>query len=172
MKWKIAIALLLGLLALLIGNTAEAQCPDSDLFCPPWWTIKEEMQKQRIALMEAGIKDPYYEQFIANCDTSCTQKYNESSLGVLYAFADKNHLPRNLTVLYALVINDQWGRQNQASFNGNKEHDLIVWQKHFFWGWIDLASKLNLNPPLQMMGDDEMVWCVKEEYGGHCPGKW
>ena len=162
---------------------AEAKClAAGDLYCPPWWTPTMRKQQVRLETMDQVLADPYYAGHVARCDDTtprpeyggktCIANYDTASGGVLYAFADKNGLPRAKTVMFAIVVNDLWGRQNKASFNGDAKHDGIVWAKHFYWGFVDLATRLDVNPPLQIVGRDETEWCLKQEYGGVCPGKW
>lgn len=170
MKWHTALiivaVLVLSALAPL-AIPARAECPIGELYCEGWNPINQA-QKVRFETMDAAIHA--HAQMLADCAVACIDNYNVASRGVLKALADKNKLPYDKVVLFAISEAYDWGIQATDAL----KRPLVQadWNKHAAWGLNELAARLSVNPPLRIFNGDDGVYCVNQEYGGTCPGLW
>lgn len=167
MKWRIlfAFVILFALLGINYSGIARAECPVGELYCEGW-NPADQAQKVRFETMDAAIH--VHAQMLADCTVACIDQYNAASRGILKALADKNHLPFDKVVLFAISEAYDWGIQATDAY----QRPLVQqdWDSHAAWGLNELAARLSINPPLKIWNDG--VYCVNQEYGGVCPGLW
>jgi len=170
----IGVALAMLGLALMLPPSASAACPAAEeLFCSPLWTKAMQAQKNRVAFLDARIAEAKDRPWLnlSACDSACIANYDASTRGVLGALAKKNDLDYNKVVLAYIITWDKWGAQAEKDLRRKLTPEDM--NKHFVIGLNDFADELRVNHALvQLDSNDETKWCVAQEYGGVCSGKW
>ena len=175
MKRLIKIGFALVLFAMLFwfssdaAPSAQARClADGDLYCPPLWTPVMQAQKDREGFLDARIATAREGLQIGTCDAQCIAAYDQTTYGVLGVLARVNNLPRDKVVLAYIVT---WDRRAAMA---DKLLGAGWWDRgEVFAPWInDFADELRVNHPFAVWGGDNKQWCIVEQYGGRCRGKW
>jgi hypothetical protein len=152
------------------STPALAQCPAAEeLYCAPLWTPAMQVQKNRVAFLDKRVGEGPWLNLSA-CDNKCLTNYDTSGLGVLGMLAKKNDLPYDKVVAAYIVTWDKWATQAEKDLHRKllpRDMDL-----HYAIGINNFADELRVNHPFVIDPNDETKWCVEQEYGGICSGKW
>lgn len=166
MKWHtVLIVLAVLVLSALAPIVVVADCNPGDLYCQGW-TPNQQEQKVRIEDMELYVQA--HAALLNGCNAACIANYNDVTGGLFRVVADKNNLPYEQFVLYAIAQNYEWGLRAENAY----KRPLVLndWQNHYPWGWNELAQSLTINNVMRIWDDGR--YCINQEYAGVCPGLW